>query len=300
VSWLVLAAGLSAGQEPPAPPRFPAAVEQVVVDAVVLDERGAAVTALSRDDFLLAEDGAPQEIVSFEAVEAPPARADIVFARLAPPVQWATFRDVYEVNGAPVRDRDGRLERAFRESPDTAVARAEAILVESARYNIGPVRTINLPTLPLLFLHPLNQARFTFERRGRGSGGTGVEVAFREQTRPTIVREFAGSRTPIDRAAPRPSQSGSDLPAEGRFWIDPRRGTVVRSEVRFRFAAGATATVTTTYRAEPSLAMWVPAEMKERYEGGGFGQGTDAVARYSRFRKFQVTVEEGDVRLPPP
>ncbi len=227
-------------------------------------------------------------------------RADVVFVRLAPPFPWATFRDVYEVNGAPVRDRDGRLEQAFRQSPDTAVARAEAILVESARYNIGPERTVNLPTLPLLFLHPLNQARFVFERKGRGGGGTGVEVAFREQTRPTIVRKFGRSTTQIDRAAPRPSPRGGDLPAEGSFWIDARRGTVLRSEVRFRFDSGGTATITTTYRAEPSLAMWVPAEMKERYEGGGFGQGTDAVARYSRFRKFQVTVEEGDVRLPPP
>jgi VWFA-related protein len=227
-------------------------------------------------------------------------RADVVFARLAPPFPWATFRDVYEVDGAKVRDRDGRLERAFRESPGTAVARAEAILAESARYNIGPERTVNLPTLPLLFLHPLNQARFTFELKGRGSGGASVEVAFREQKRPTMVRGLAESTIQIDPAAPRASLSGGDLPAEGRFWVDARRGTVLRSEVRFRFDLGGTATITTTYRAEPSLAMWVPAEMKERYGGGGFGAGTDAVARYSRFRKFQVTVEEGDVRLPPP
>jgi hypothetical protein len=89
---------------------------------------------------------------------------------------------------------------------------------------------------------------------------------------------------------------GGDLPAEGRFWIDSR-GTVVRSEVRFKFDVGGTATIATTYRAEPRLAMWVPAEMKEKYEGGGFGSGTDAVARYSRFRKFEVTTEE-KARLP--
>jgi VWFA-related protein len=71
--WLFLAAGLASAQETVAPPpRFPAAVEQVVVDAVVLDERRAAVTGLSQDDFLLVEDGAPQQIVSFEAVETHP------------------------------------------------------------------------------------------------------------------------------------------------------------------------------------------------------------------------------------
>ena len=227
-------------------------------------------------------------------------RADVVFVRLAPPFPWATFRDVYEVNGAAVRDRDLRLQQAFRGSPGTAVARAEALLEESARHNIGPERTVNLPTLPLLFLHPANQGRFAFERKGRGGGGTGVELAFREQTRPTVIREFRESRPKLDAAVPRVPQSGDDLPAEGRFWIDPRRGTVLRSEVRFRFAFDATATITTTYRAEPSLAMWVPVEMKERYEGGEFGVGTDAVARYSRFRKFEVTVEQGDVRVTPP
>ncbi len=212
-------------------------------------------------------------------------RADVVFARLAPPFPWATFRDVYEVDGARVRDRDGRLERAFREKPATAVAQAQAILAESARYNIGPERTVNLPTLPLLFLHPANQARFAFERKGGGSGGAPVEIAFREQKRPTMVRGVPGSSVQAEFGR------GGDLPAEGRFWIDSR-GTVVRSEVRFKFDFGGTATITTTYQAEPSLAMWVPAEMKEKYEGGGFGAGTDAVARYSRFRKFEVTIEE--------
>jgi hypothetical protein len=217
-------------------------------------------------------------------------RADVVFARLAPPFPWAIFRDVYEVDGARVRDRDGRLERAFRDQPATAASHAQAILAQSARYNIGPERTVNLPTLALLFLHPANQARFAFERKGGGSGGKPAEVAFREQNRPTMVRGVAGSTVKAEFGP------GGDLPAEGRFWIDAR-GTVVRSEVRFRFEYGGTATIRTTYRAEPSLAMWVPAEMKEKYEGGGFGAGTDAVARYSRFRKFEVTVEE-KARLP--
>ena len=220
-------------------------------------------------------------------------RADIVFARLAPPIPWGSFRDVYEVNGREVRDRDARLEKLFRESPGSALTRAEAILAESARYNIGPERTVNLPTLPLLFLHPQNQARFSFElKRGEEDGGESMEVAFREVVRPTIVR---------DRRLRRGRERGRDLPAEGRFWIDPRRGTVVRSEVVFRFKPGdSKATIATEYRVEPSLTVWVPAEMRERYEGAEFGGVTEAVARYSGFRQFQVTVGEGAVRLPPP
>jgi VWFA-related protein len=59
---------------PPAaepPPTFPAQVEQVVVDAVVTDKKGTPIRDLRREDFLISEDGAPQAVVSFEAVVLP-------------------------------------------------------------------------------------------------------------------------------------------------------------------------------------------------------------------------------------
>jgi VWFA-related protein len=71
-------------QAPPAPPApkapeapeagsFPAGVELVVVDAVVLDRDGGSVAGLTRDDFTLKEDGVIQTIGSFEAVGVPDA-----------------------------------------------------------------------------------------------------------------------------------------------------------------------------------------------------------------------------------
>jgi VWFA-related protein len=68
VLWV--AAASFAQQEPPAVPVFPSAVELVTVDAVVLDDRGRPVRGLKREDFTLTEDGRPQEIASFEAVDA--------------------------------------------------------------------------------------------------------------------------------------------------------------------------------------------------------------------------------------
>jgi len=53
-------------------PRFPAAVEEVLVDVVVDDREGTPVGGLTRDDFVLTENGAPQTILSFEAVEVAP------------------------------------------------------------------------------------------------------------------------------------------------------------------------------------------------------------------------------------
>lgn len=68
------------GTTPPAPagaeaeeraPTFPAQVEQVIVDVVVTDEKGSPVRDLTADDFVVEEDGTPQSIESFVAVELP-------------------------------------------------------------------------------------------------------------------------------------------------------------------------------------------------------------------------------------
>ena len=40
-------------------------------------------------------------------------RADVVFVRLGGEIPWGTFRDVFEVDGQKVRDREGRLEKLF-------------------------------------------------------------------------------------------------------------------------------------------------------------------------------------------
>jgi len=60
----------------PAPPTFTAEVEQVIVDLVVTDKKDNPVPGISRDDLVIEEDGVPQEIVSFEAVELPDTPAE--------------------------------------------------------------------------------------------------------------------------------------------------------------------------------------------------------------------------------
>jgi VWFA-related protein len=71
VATLVVAPALVAGpQESPAP-QFPAETSVVNVDVVVLDDDGNAVRDLTSVDFVVEEDGEPQEISSFRAVEVP-------------------------------------------------------------------------------------------------------------------------------------------------------------------------------------------------------------------------------------
>jgi VWFA-related protein len=214
-------------------------------------------------------------------------RAELVFVRLAGPFPWASYRDVFEVDGHKLREQDQRLVKLLTNPQPDAHEKARKLLEASAAYNIGPVkRTVNLPTLPLMFLLLDNQPRFEFrlgERKTIAATET-VELLFRETSRPTLVK----------------GPGGADLSTTGRFWVSPTRGTVVRSEVEFDFGPEAEARVSTDYRPEPTLAMWVPSEMCEEYadvKGAKvrtFSNRFKGVAQYGEFRRFIVTAEEGE------
>ena len=142
-----------------------------------------------------------------------------------------------------------------------------------------------MPTLAMLFLHPRNQARFTFERKGARllDGILGSEVQFREVARPTLVRDARGR----------------DVPSRGKAWVDPTRGTILRIEATYDLPSDTglaasslhqTASVSTEFRRETALDAYVPIEMTELYVGGA-GR-IEAKARYSKFRRFSVETDE--------
>ena len=175
-----------------------------------------------------------------------------------------------------VREREERLQQLFLKAPATAVDRAAEIMAEAARYNIGFVqRNVNLPTLALRFLDPSYKTQAFFRKDAEVViGGTKTwELAFSERGSPTLVQGLSG-----------------DAPAEGTFWIEPEEGRVVRSRLRHQ-VAGATIEVTVSYRPDAKTpGTWVPAEMREVYEGGG--RRLECVATYSKIRRFQVTVDQ--------
>lgn len=85
---------------------------------------------------------------------------------------------------------------------------------------------------------------------------------------------------------------------------------MIRAEATFRLdetiGARARAHVTTDFRPEPRLALWVPAEMHEEYEDlpGNvrpvFGPRSEGAARYAGFRRFSVSTDESDARVSEP
>ena len=92
---------------------------------------------------------------------------------------------------------------------------------------------------------------------------------------------------------PRPldGTNGRDLSARGRFWIEPATGHVLASElVAEDFSIKGTIDV--DYESESAVGLLVPSEMRERYDIRRDGSRVDGAAVYSRFRQFQVTVDE--------
>jgi VWFA-related protein len=77
-AWAYAQAPAAPSPSPAAPdasatpnPSFPTQVEVVTVDVVVTDKKGAPITGLKKEDFVVTEEDAPQNITSFEAVELP-------------------------------------------------------------------------------------------------------------------------------------------------------------------------------------------------------------------------------------
>ena len=212
-------------------------------------------------------------------------RSELVFVRLPGPLPWGTFRDVFEVDGQKVRDRERRLEKLFFAPKASDIEQADAILNESSRYNLGRAyRNVNVPALGLLFLRPENQKRLAFKRRGTRTidGFHAAEVAFEEKASPTLVHD----------------RWMNDVPASGRFWIDETRGTVLRTEIEYDLEtekrkytpdSWERGIVSTEYRREAALGCFVPDSMSELYNFRGLGR-IDSVARYSKYRRFEVSV----------
>ncbi len=217
-------------------------------------------------------------------------RSDLVLVKPTDANEWAQFRDVFEVDGRPVRDREDRLTKLFLEPSEPGQSQMMRILNESARYNIGAIiRNVNTPLFTLRVLEASEQRRFRFQksRDARPAAAVGdrsdafvfrasTEVwalEFREVERPTIIRDVRGR----------------SVAAHGRVWIEPETGRVLMTELTTS-DHGVGATIDVSFQSEPVLGMLVPIEMREHYERGR--DVVDARASYGRFRQFQVNVDQ--------
>ncbi len=208
--------------------------------------------------------------------------SEFLLVKVTEGVGWVSYRDVIEVDGKAVRDRDERLAKLFLGAPGTAAEQAAAITFESARYNISPVRrTVNEPLLALRFLHTQFQGRFTYKfyQQDKAAGADVWIVEYTERARPTLVR----------------GTNNRNLPSHGRYWINLENGAVLRSELQLEDVYALTR-LSTSFRWDERFGINVPAQMSESYVlgGGSSSSGTrvTGTATYGGFRSFVVKSEE--------
>jgi len=191
-------------------------------------------------------------------------------------VVLAFYRDVYSVDGKPVRDRADRLLRLFPEgATESARVRAAQILDEGARFNLGiGYWNTNFPTLPLAFLHRRNRPRFEFRRgeRSKLQGRPVVQLQFREVVSPTFTRSRDGKQ---------------DFVASGTFWIAADDGAVLQTDLRYEEAS---ARFRVSYRSEPKLGLSVPDEMRFSQGDSRSLQEIEGVSRYGDYRSGEAEI----------
>jgi hypothetical protein len=182
------------------------------------------------------------------------------------------IRDVREVDGQPVSDRSG-IDALLKAPRARLRSAAFAIAVDQTKYNLGSVyRTINVPTLPLMFLLPDHQTRFRFRLAGSATiSDTHVSIVnYEERERPTIIR------TP----------NGRSVVARGTLWIDPMDGRVLKTELVTDEPRGLKTVMTVTYEDEPRLNLLLPSTMNESYLTEG--EQITATATYNNYRRFET------------
>jgi hypothetical protein len=182
------------------------------------------------------------------------------------------FRDTYEVKGRKLRERDDRLLKLFTSNDKSRFEKASQYSSDSAKHNLGNVaRTINIPLLAMMFLHPRVNERFEFTDGGEESiaGRILRKVIYREAARPTLIK----------------TTRGRDLALTGLMWIDPFSGTVVKTELNAADPA-VRCQVIVTFRRDDALDLWVPDKMEEYYKAALAVDDILATATYTNIRRI--------------
>jgi hypothetical protein len=189
---------------------------------------------------------------------------------------WMEFRDVASVDGKALPGREQRLAQLFLHQSEWTIQKARELGAESARYNLGPVsRNVNTPAVPLMVLHAVNEARFTFARSGDElvDRVQAWKVDFRERRKPYLI--------------------GGDAPdacaSVGTFWIDPATGDVLRAVLQCGDARQALSRLTVSYERDAKTTLRLPAIMLDRAETSGGRVWVEGKCSYSNYRRFETS-----------
>lgn len=210
-------------------------------------------------------------------------RSDVLMITVPGTIGWVSFRDVFEVDGQRIRDREDRLLKLLQSPSADAMAQARRLADESARYNLGRVhRTTNLPDSALVYLQAASASRMKFEAPRATAPVDGAEtviIRFRETGRPTFVT----------------SRRGSNVPASGQVWAHAASGAIVKTEFKLS-DVWSDGMFVVEFALDERSGLRLPAKMTERYSTPS--EVVNATAQYSNVRRFNVSTDE-TLRRPP-
>jgi len=204
-------------------------------------------------------------------------KSDFLLVSVSNAQDWVPFRDVFEVDGQSIRDRDSRLAKLFLKPSGNSLEQIHRIQDESSRYNLGNmIRTINNPVLGIAILQADFQQRFHYSLgKMDPKAGPGVWIVdYKEEAHPSFIR----------------GRSDLDLFAHGRLWIEAATGRLIKTEVLLEQPT-LRARITSAFRFDERFGIAVPYEMQEEYKFDN-GIKVTAVATYDRFRRFDVSTED--------
>lgn len=204
--------------------------------------------------------------------------SEVAFIALPGSAGWLGFRRVEHVNDKPVENTSTTLSAVLGAGAQDDYARAREMLADSARFNLGTPRTINLPNLPLELLHWRHEHRFSIRLAGTESirGHKTTKLVLVENAAPTIIRA-------TDNGDIRSIVSAFVEEGTGRLWRadvvsrDPRDSRVVFDHV-----------VSVEFREDRAVGMLVPARMHEDFFAGS-NRKAWSDAEYRNYRRFQTS-----------
>lgn len=206
--------------------------------------------------------------------------SDVAFVGLPGGAGWLGYRDVLRRNGRSLKRTGPPLSALLAVDRTESTDRARALLIASAEHNLGAPRTIDLPSLPLEFLHARNAHRLTLitavPQRESRDDCPGWRLDFRETSAPTLIQ--------------RPT--GGDMPSRVAAWVEPGTGRLCKAEIRTRDSRGGNDAVEAVVRVEferdAAVDLTVPRRMEEEFFVPPLGRGTGE-ANYSSYRRFRTS-----------
>ena len=198
--------------------------------------------------------------------------SEIAFIRLPGNREWLGFRSVRVVNGKPLTGVKPLAELLASANADT-LEQTSLLVNESAKYNLGNPRTINMPNLPLELLSRRYRHRYEAKhlRRSRIRNATVDEIEMTEiGDQPIVYNE------------------GPRMQSRVHAWIDAASGALWRAEVTLKAPRDPRnpTWLRVDFAHDKTLDLLVPVSMQERFNS--LADTGQSFATYDNFRRFQT------------